>query len=565
MFMAQIKEEIKKIAGENVAFSIERPENSAYGDYSSNVALVLAKKQVKNPKEVAEELKTRLLSNPIAKWLEKIEVAGPGFLNFFLKEEAVLNGLETVLKEKNNFGKSKLLSGKKIIIEYTDPNPFKEFHIGHLMSNSIGESLARIIEFNGAEVKRANYQGDVGLHVAKAIWAIKNVDGLQEIDLLNGKAYVAGNKAYSDSEKDKKKIAEINKKIYDGSDKKLSDLYEKHKRKSLSYFEAVYGILGMRKIQEKQHFDFYFFESETGKKGKEIVEENLKKGIFEESDGAIIFKGEKYGLHTRVFINSDSLPTYEAKELGLAVIKNEKYQFDISLVVTGNEIIDYFRVILTAEKQIYPELAEKTKHVPHGMLRLPSGKMSSRTGEIIAAESLWDMVKEKLKERLGQNEKVSESARGKILDIVTLGAIKYSILRHSVGSDIVFDFEKSLALEGDSGPYIQYVYARTRSVMERAKGEGVSHSFSKAPGKLGALERLIVHIPDVVEDAYVNLNPNVIGRYLLELAGEFNTFYEKQKIIGLPESPYYVALTEAVSISTKNGLNLLGIEAPDRM
>src|SRR3989344_2042291 len=207
MFRAQIKEEIKKIVGEDVVFSVERPENQEHGDYSSNVALILAtrldsrqarqEKEGKNPKEMAEELKNKLLSNPIAKWVERIDIAGPGFLNFWISREGKLSVLEKALKEVDKFGKSNLLKNKKVIIEFTDPNPFKEFHIGHLMSNSIGESLARIIEFNGAEVKRAIYQGDVGLHVAKAMWAMTNVKEMQEIALLNGKAYVAGNKAYA--------------------------------------------------------------------------------------------------------------------------------------------------------------------------------------------------------------------------------------------------------------------------------------------------------------------------------------------------------------------------------
>lgn len=582
MFRRQIREEISKIVGDNVAFGVERPENNEHGDYSSNVALVLAKKLGKSPREIAEDLKTQIVrSSVLDKLAEKVDIADPGFLNFWISKNAIMESLDRAVKDGENFGKSELLAGTKVIIEYTDPNPFKEFHIGHLMSNTIGESLSRIIDFNGAEVKRANYQGDVGLHVAKALGGLldkwpeladiaKNMDKASKDDQerfgrLIFEAYSHGAKKYETDEDFRKFVNELNIKIYNRSDSRVNNLYDLGKKTSLEYFDGAYGIIGMKKLPNGKYFDFHFFESETGQKGKEIVEDGLKKNIFERSDGAIVFRGEKYGLHTRVFINSDGLPTYEAKELGLAAIKDEKYHADIFLVVTGNEIADYFRVVLEAEKLLFPDLAKKTRHIPHGMLRLPSGKMSSRTGDVITAEWLYKEVKSRLKPRFEDNERVSENKRGATLDEIALGAIKYSILRHSVGSDIVFDFEKSLSFEGDSGPYIQYTYVRAKSVLEKANSEGVSPDFSTAVQKTLSLERLILHFPDVVLSAYENLNPNVIGRYLLELSMEFNNFYEKQRILGVPESAYYVALTKAVSVTIKNGLNLLGIAAPEKM
>lgn len=580
MFRAQIREEIRKIIGDDLAFSVERPDNPEHGDYSSNAALVLAKKEKKNSKEIAEELKTQIVRSSASNILEKIEIADPGFLNFWIKKEAVLENLESIVKEGDNFGKNKLLSGKKVIIEYTDPNPFKEFHIGHLMSNSIGESLARIIEFNGAEVKRANYQGDVGLHIAKALAGFfsKTIDiakTYKELDRSNPleleklmaqifEAYAYGSKKYDEDSQFKKKVLEINKKIYDRSDKNINEWYDLGRKTSLDYFEEVYDIIGMKKNADDRYFDEYFFESETAQKGKEIVEKNIG-SVFEKSDDAVVYRGEKDGLHTRVFINSEGLPTYEAKELGLAVIKHDRYPFDLSFVVTGNEVKDYFRVVLAAEKHIYPDLVEKTKHVPHGMLRLPGGKMSSRTGDVVTARSFYDGVRARLVDRFTQHARVPKDKLKKTLDMVTLGAIKYSILKHSIGSDIIFDFEKSLALEGDSGPYIQYVFARTSSVLKKAKDANLSMSFNNSPETLGELEKILIHFPDITELAYENLNPNIITRYLYELAGAFNAFYEKQQIVGVPESDYFIALTGAVSIVIKNGLNLLGIASPEKM
>src|SRR3989344_5076671 len=430
-----IKEEIRKLIEKAIkSFGsydgpvlVETPKEKTHGDYSTNIALALAKKLNKNPIEVAgglvKELSSKVLKNI---GIEKVEVAGPGFINFYLS--------------------------KKFFVEN-----LKEFHIGHLMSNSIGESISRIFEFQGAKVKRANYQGDVGLHVAKAIWG-----KMQNQNQAWQNAYVFGSEKYEINETAKKEITELNKKIFERSDKNINALYDKGKKESLEYFEKIYKTLGTK-------FDYYFFESAVADFGKKIVENGLKSGIFEKGEkGATIFKGEKTGLHTRVFINSEGLPTYEAKELGLAHIKYKKYGYNQSVIITGNEINEYFKVLLSAMLQIFPELAEKTKHIGHGMMRLSEGKMSSRTGKIITFEFLLNKVEELVKEKIKDRD-LSDLEKKEITEKVAIGALKYSILKQSIGSDIIYDFEKSISFEGDSGPYLQYSYARAQSVLRKAK------------------------------------------------------------------------------------------------
>ena len=272
-------------------------------------------------------------------------------------------------------------------------------------------------------------------------------------------------------------------------------------------------------------------------------------------NGAVVFHGEKFDehLHTRVFINSEGLPTYEAKELGLAKIKYEAYPYTKSVVVTGNEINDYFKVLLEAMKQIFPDLEKKTKHISHGMLRLTTGKMSSRTGDVITAESLIDEVKEKVK---GD-------------EAVAIGAIKYMILRQSIGNDIIFDIEKSVSTEGDSGVYLQYSYARTNSLLEKAKVAGVSTWQVDTPmgvRKMHELEKLLYRFPEVVERSMKEYAPNYLTTYLTELAGSFSNLYAAEQIISdSPESPYLIAVTKAFNIVMKNGLTILGIPTPERM
>ena len=545
-----MKDELKQIVEKASGFLnpvIEQPKDKSNGDYSTNVALVLAKKQNKNPLEVAKEISGKINDNII----ERIEVAGPGFINFYLSKDFFINELKKVNK---NFGRSNKLKNKKIVIEYTDPNILKEFHIGHLMSNVIGESISRALEFEGAKINRLCYQSDVGISIAKAIYGkLKNPSySWQE-------SYVFGNKQYEESQDAKKEITNLNKNIFERNDKSVNKLYDEGKKWSIDYFDLIYKKLGTK-------FNEIVFESQVADFGKKIVEKNIG-NVFEKGDkGAIVFKGENKGLHTRVFINSENLPTYEAKELGLANFKYKKYKYDKSIVVTGKEVNDYFKVVMSAMGQIFPELTKKTYHIGHGMMRLPEGKMSSRTGNVITFEYLLNQVESLVKEKIKERD-LSQKEKDEITQQVAIGALKYSILKQSIGSDIIYDFEKSISFEGDSGPYLQYSYVRANSVLEKAKKERIKASFKKISSEVGSLEKLMVSFPEVIEEAGKMYEPHIIATYLIELAREFNNYYSKNKIVDKNDafSPYKIALTQAFSIIIKNGLWLLGIEAPSHM
>ncbi|MFH1455060.1 MAG: arginine--tRNA ligase [bacterium] len=547
--------------------SIEHPDDLTHGDYSCNIAMVLAKQVSQNPRELAEKIVAEINERKPEE-ISKIEVAGPGFINFYLSTEFFIEQTKEILKTKN-FGLNKNLKGEKTVVEYTDPNPFKEFHIGHLMSNAVGEAISRIVEANGAKIIRVCYQGDVGLHVAKTIWGIEQSSKGKKISFKTafelGQAYVLGATSYEENEIKKNEIVDINKKIYDCSDKEVNKIYNLGRKISLKYFEDIYKILGTK-------FDNYFFESKTWPVGKQIVEKNIGK-VFEKSEGAIIFKGENHGLHTRVFINKEGLPTYEAKELGLAKIKYDKTKYSKSIVVTGNEIDEYFKVLLKAMSLIFPELASKTIHISHGMLRLPEGKMSSRTGDVITAVSLIDDIKQKVTEKMSDRE-MNKKEKEEIAQKVAIGALKYSILKQVNGKDIIFDFDKSISFEGDSGPYLQYSYARAKSILRKADKEGVKPKIYPSQIKnafdgasITILEKLLYRFPEVVERAGNEYSPHYIATYLIELASSFNSFYAMGKIVDKADikSPYKVALTETFSIVLKNGLNLLGIQTPEKM
>src|SRR3989344_7415319 len=312
-----ITEALGELGITGVDFTLEHPADMAHGDWATNVAMVaLAKNREvvakekndgvrprdiglhrgriidgvlhnwRNPRELAELIKKSVLAKNDSN-ITSLEVAGPGFINFKIAPTVFDKELEHAISEGEKWGRNDTLKGKKVMVEYTDPNPFKEFHIGHLMSNAIGESISRLVEASGAEVSRACYQGDVGLHVAKAILSMKDhpeaflSNKPAESAALLGSAYAAGSDAYESSEVWKKEAVEVNKKIYNRSDTVVNELYDKYRKVSLDGFQEIYSRLGTK-------FDNFFFESETGETGKKVVAENKIK-VFEESEGATVF------------------------------------------------------------------------------------------------------------------------------------------------------------------------------------------------------------------------------------------------------------------------------------
>ncbi len=542
-------------------FTLEHPADLAHGDYATNAALVAAKRAGKNPRVVAEEL-VRHIAQKLPGTVAKVEVAGPGFVNFHLSNSFFGGSIENAAALGESWGAHRALAGVKTIVEYTDPNPFKEFHIGHLVPNTVGESVSRLLAFSGAEVERANYQGDVGLHVAKAVWKLLEDGKLPTSAAELGRAYAAGERAYESDAQAKADIIALNKKIYERSDARVNEFYDAGRKLSLDYFETIYKVLGTQ-------FDQYFFESEASPVGSAIVRAHTGT-VFTESDGALVFHGEKVGLHTRVFINSEGLPTYEAKELGLAKLKFDRSPYDLSVVVTGNEITEYFKVLLAAMREVFPELAEKTKHVPHGMLRLATGKMSSRTGDVIPVLELIREVAGAAKEKMRASDVADTES---VAERVAVGAVKYAILRQGTGRDTVFDFDRALSLEGDSGPYLMYALARALSVLRKASGVRAlftrmfsSASASKSSVEISEVERLLYRFPEVVERAAFEYEPHYVTTYLTALAGAFNSWYASTRILGAgEESAYRIDITRAFAATMRNGLALLGIPVLERM
>ncbi|MFT4532191.1 MAG: arginyl-tRNA synthetase, partial [Candidatus Saccharimonadales bacterium] len=443
---------------------------------------------------------------------------------------------------------------------------FKPLHAGHLYTTLVGDVISRLVENAGAETVRINYGGDVGLHVAKSMWAIMQYVGgeypekiteIAEADRATwlGDRYVEGNNAYSESEMAKSEIIAINKRVYSlhtEQDKEsgFAQIYWLCRGYSYEFFKKLYADLHVKP------FDRYIAESEVTPLGITTVNKQLEKGVFERSNGAVIFDGEKHGLHARVFINSEGLPTYEAKDVGLSLTKWADYKFDESIIITASEQEQYMQVVLKAIEQFAPDPSQRTKHLTHGLVKLQGGaKMSSREGNIVSAFEILEAAKQAGKE--------SETATS---EAIVLAAVKYAFFKARIGGDIAYDPAESIAMEGNSGPYLQYAHARARSILSKSVSK--AHKFSeniKLEQYERSLARKLSEYSEVIANATNELAPHVVCSYLYELAQNFNRFYENSKVIGDDREELRIKLVFEYAETLKTGLALLGIEATDSM
>jgi len=553
-------------AGVMNSISLTVPPKPEMGDLAF-ACFGIAKEWKKNPIEVAKELVEKLSGVIPEKTgiriIDKVEAFGP-YVNFFLNSQTLARETLTEI-DKKDFGSSRVCKGKKVMVEFAQPNTHKAFHIGHLRNIITGESIARIFENVGYKVFRANFQGDVGLHIAKCFWGIfqskaeyegvKNKSVIEKAEFL-GRVYALGGQAYETDDKAKEEIVSINEKIY-SKDKEIYKIYKETREWSLEYFDYIYKRLDVK-------FDRLYFESETFVEGKKLVLANLKKGIFKESEGAVIFEGEKFSLHNRVFLNSKGLPTYEAKDLALAKVQLQEKPEKIFHVV-GKEQTEYFKVVFKAIESVFPKSVGVENHLIYGWVSLKEGKMSSRTGNVILGEWLLDEVKSKITEVMKDHE---ISDRKNIEEKVAVAAIKYAFLRTSAPNDIIFSINESVSLTGDSGPYLLYIVARIKSIFRKS-----DKKLKKliVPDKIEMSEKKLLNcltnFVEVAEKAALEKDPSKIAHYLLELAQDFNNFYATCPILKAENEilQFRLHLIRAVEIVMVRGLYLLGIEAVDEM
>ena len=537
--------------------NLEHPEEFSHGDYSCNIAMVLAKQASQNPRELAEKIVAEILKNK-PKEISKVEVAGPGFINFYLSPDFFLSQTKEILDLDKKYGKGNIGEGKRVVVEYSSPNIAKPFTIGHLRSTVIGDAIANILDFSGYKVIRDNHLGDWGTQFGKLIVAIKKWSSIIEIqksetpikDLVD--LYV---KFHNEAEKDIKLEDEARDwfKKLENNDKEAKKIWNICVKLSMKEFEKIYKRLGVK-------FDTQYGESFFEIKMKEVLEDVNKLGIARESEGAylVFFENDKYP--PMMLLKKDGSSIYALRDLAADKFRKEKYGKDVVIInEVGMEQSLHFQQVIETEKLLGYVKGFDRVHVAHGFYRFPEGKMSTRKGN-----GIWlDEVLDEAVEKAGAFNKDTA-------EVVGIGAIKFNDLKRESSKDIIFNWDEVLNLKGDSGPYLQYSYARAKSILQKAKEERIEKVTWKSGfqvKEITELDKLLYRFPEVVERAGKEYSPHYIATYLIELASSFNNFYGKGKIVDKTdaESPYKVALTEAFSIVLKNGLNLLGIQAPERM
>ncbi|MEI6849984.1 MAG: arginine--tRNA ligase [archaeon] len=537
--------------------SIEIPPSSELGDFSFP-CFALSKELKKNPMEISKELANKIKSGEF----EKVEAKGP-YVNFFLnKKDLAEKTLKSILKEKAKYGSSKSGKGKKVMIEFSQANTHKAFHVGHIRGTSLGESIARLMEFNSTKVIRANYQGDTGMHVAKWLWCYKKYhsnEKLKEDESWIASIYVEASRKLAENPLLQDEVNVINQQLELGKDKPLMKLWKESRSYCLKAFENIYSELNT-------HFDKYYFEREFEILGKEIALDLVTKGIAKISDDATIMNLEEDGLSVWVLLRKDGTVLYSSKDLALAEKKFKDFKLDQSINIVADEQNLHFKQLFrTLELKGFKDV-KKCKHIPFGLVRLPTGKMSSRTGENILYSSFLDELKEFVKIEITKREKLKEKELEQRALAIAISSLKYSMLKQSSNNIIIFNKEEALDLNGNTGPYLLYSYARAKNILKKAKYKSSSKLNIKS---LSAKEKELIikmqQFPEVVNHAHTNLSPNLIANYSFELAQLFNEFYQSEQVIGSENESVKLVIVDSFAQVLKNALNLLGIETLERM
>ena len=569
----QIAKTIENVEAKEIYTYIEVPKDTKNGDYSFP-CFRLAKVLRKAPQEIANGIKEKLEQNGAtnSELIEKVDIVG-GYLNFYVSSKIFT---KEVLEQINNekFGveaEDEKNKEKNIVIDYSAPNIAKPFHIGHLRSTVIGAALYNIYKYLGYNVIGINHLGDYGTQFGKLIEGYKrwgkeyNIDS-DPINELT-KIYIRINNACKDDEQILQACRDNFKKLEDG-DSYCVEIWKKFRELSLKEFQRVYDLLGSK-------FDSWNGEAFYSDKMQEVVDILEKSGKLEESQGAKIVNLEDQGINTPcIIVKSNGSSTYATRDLAAILYRARTYDFDKALYVTSYEQVLHFKQVFATAK--YLGLDEKylkgLEHVSFGMVLLPTGKMSTREGNIVKLEELLNESIDRAKEIIEQKNPELENKED-VAKKVGIGAIIFNDLSNSRVKDEVFDWNTILNFQGETGPYIQYTYVRTKSVLEKAEVDVNNISFDMV--SLDSLEdsysqniiKLLYNFHNVLVQVTEKSEPSILSRYLIDLAKSYSVFYNENRImvddLSLKNSRVY--LTFAVGKVLKIGANLLGMDMPEKM
>jgi arginyl-tRNA synthetase len=556
---------LRKILGTDLALDLSIPEEKNFGHYTTTLPLRAAKTEGRPPMELAKEYATQIIAAAPAGYFHKVEAAAPGFVNFWLSNETIQKEFKGIAKEKN-YGKGIIGKGKTVIVEYSAPNIAKLMHVGHLRNTIIGDALSNILEFSGYKVIRWNYLGDWGTQFGKIIAAYK-LWGKQEdfkqrpIEVMQH-LYV---RFHTESAQDPvlaRRGQEEFKKLEDG-DKENEKLWDWFRDESIKELKRTYSLF------TSADFDVWIGESFFNKEMKPLVKDLLEKGIASKSDGAIIIDLEKEKLPPALIEKSDGASLYLTRDIANLRYRLKKYRPSKILYVIGNEQSLHFEQLFAIARLLGLDSAE-FKHIKYGLVLGEKGKkLSTREG---TAELLQDLLDEsivKAREVIEvKNYDLSAEEKTEIAFAVGLGALKYNDLKENRTTDIIFNWEKMLDFSGDSAPYLQYTYARFKSILRKAGKIGKEDAASLDHDTELALMRKIFEFPDIVEKAGELYSTSTLATYLYKLAVTANKFYETTPILkdendGRRNARLLLIATAARTLS--EGLDLLGIKTLEKI
>lgn len=552
----ELENSIRKAVDSEQDYEIvfSRPPDFKLGDIATPLSFELAKKLKKNPIQIAKNIAENIV---LPEGIERAETSG-GYINFFFDRIYFSKKtVEIIIGECDLYGKGEKKK-EKVMVEYSQPNTHKSFHIGHLRNVCLGDALANIMEFSGYETVRANYIGDVGAHVAKCLWGyMKFYDGVipdhNKGDFL-GKVYSESDNKLKESEEYQEEYKIVLKNLYD-EDKRTMDIWNMTRDWSLQEFNRIYQELGV-------NFDIFLYESEVKDEGTKIARELLDKGIAKNKEGAVIVDLKEFGLDEFVILRSDGTALYSTKDLALAERKFQDFKIDLSLYVVGSEQKFYFKQLFKTLELMGFKQAKRCYHLSYELVMLEEGKMSSREGNVVLYSELKDVVK---KEALNQVRERNISNADSISEIVTIGALKYSMMKDN-NKRIIFNWKKALDFEGDTAPYIQYAHARASSILKKIGDLNLQFEIEDLNEKEYKLVSLLSEFPEVVERASIDYRPDYVSNYVYDIAKCFNEFYHECHVLNAETNKdFRASLVKATKIVLNNALALLGIKAPGEM
>lgn len=565
-----MRDKIKKAIQDNYeiysSVSLDVPIEK-FGDYSTNLALVFAPDGT-SPRIFAEAIAEKLKTcENLMNFVDRVEVAGPGFVNFFIKKEVLLEELINLISQGSKYPEY-VPKKDVVLIEYSSPNIAKRFSIGHLRSTIIGDALKNIYSVLGYKVIGENHLGDWGTQFGMIIAQIAR-KGLDAKDLSIEhleRLYVEFNNQMEEDPSLKELAKEWFKKLENG-DSTAKKIWKNVREISLREFERIYNILGV-------HIENAHGESFYEDKMPEVISMVQKFGISQMGEGgAIVVVFED--MPPAMLVKSDGTTTYFTRDLAAFYYRIKTWNPSVLIYEVGSDQILHFKQVFETVNKLGWGVGRKLKHVAHGLIRFRHGKMSTRKGQTVKLEDILDEAVQRSKSIIKNSETrkdLSEEEINSIAYDVGVGAIKYFDLSHAPESDIIFDWNKIIVLEGNSGPYIQYTYARTKSVLDKSKHLNLNlNDFNICDFRDRILDnellllRHIIHYKEVLEDAASNYSPNLVCNYLYSLCQKYNSYYSSCKIIGSENEIFRVFLTQAVGVLLKNGLNILGIKAPQKM